>query len=471
MRRPIRIQLLLPTLSVVILAIVLASGTSAYLGATQARRQQEESLHRIADTLAKGSFPLTERVLQQASQLSGAEIVFLDMQDRVQSSTLPKVDPRLLRMVQVDDEPQGFSPGSRVVIGGQAYLSDCVATPQRGAAWDPGRLIILYPEDRWGAVTRRATYPALVSGALASLVVVLVTTLLAQRFVRPIQKLGDQTAAIASGRFEPVAVPRRDDEIRDLAVSINRMTQQLNDYEGEVRRSERLRTLGQLGAAVAHQLRNSATGARMAIELHGLSCPEGLDAEALQVALRQLKLMESYLQRFLTLGRPAPEARGPVDLGALAEEVLDLVGPMASHSGVRMEFREASDAVEVEGDREALRQLLVNLVVNAIEAASRESSPQPRAVVLQIGTDRGKAVLAVGDTGPGPDEATRQRMFEPFVTEKPEGTGLGLYVVRQIATAHGGTVGCERKDGKTWFEVQFPLLVRTQEDGTPADCR
>jgi signal transduction histidine kinase len=69
-------------------------------------------------------------------------------------------------------------------------------------------------------------------------------------------------------------------------------------------------------------------------------------------------------------------------------------------------------------------------------------------------------VLGVGDTGPGPADETRGQMFEPFVTEKPEGTGLGLFVVRQIAAAHGGSIGYRRHDGQTWFEAEFPLLVR-----------
>lgn len=247
------------------------------------------------------------------------------------------------------------------------------------------------------------------------------------------------------------------------------MTQQLRDYEQQARRSERLRTLGQLGAAVAHQLRNAATGARMALELHGLSCPEGEQSETIQVALRQLTLMESYLQRFLTLGRSRPEARVAVDLGQLAAEVVELVRPMASHTGVALDLQQPAHAVTLEGEREGLRQLLVNLLVNAIEAASRETSPQPRAVVVRLSDAPGQVVLGVGDSGPGPAEETRARMFEPFVTEKPEGTGLGLYVVREVATAHGGDVHFRRADEKTWFEAVFPRQTRNGDDGTPVD--
>ena len=105
------------------------------------------------------------------------------------------------------------------------------------------------------------------------------------------------------------------------------MTEKLSRYEDEVRRSERLRTLGQLGAGMAHQLRNAATGARMAIELHRRECPAGQSDEALGVAMRQLRLMESYLQRFLTLGRGRPLPHQRLRLSGLLEDALELVRP------------------------------------------------------------------------------------------------------------------------------------------------
>ena len=188
-------------------------------------------------------------------------------------------------------------------LAGRVYLSQRTAIVGRGPGGESGSLVVLYSQERWSAATWQAAYPALVAGAVAVLAVVVVTTLLAQRFVRPIRRLGDQTARIAQGDFTPVGVGKVDDELRDLAVSINRMTERLGQYEREVRRSEQLRTLGQLGAGMAHQLRNAATGGRMAIELHQRQCAAA-GAEDLEVALRQLRLMESYLQRFLTLSRP-----------------------------------------------------------------------------------------------------------------------------------------------------------------------
>ena len=323
---------------------------------------------------------------------------------------------------------------------------------------EPGSLVVLYPEDLWTAKMYQAAYPALLAGTIAAGVAVAITTLLARRLVRPIREVGVQTAAIARGDFTRVAVSRRNDEIRDLAESINRMTERLAQYEGEVRRNERLRLLGQLGAGMAHQLRNAATGGRMAIELHQRHCPIGPKDEPLDVALRQLRLMESYLQRFLSLGGPPSAARESVDIERLIEDVLALVRPACAHAGIDLQFNRPSQPLHLHGDSEALRQLLVNLALNAVEAAGGEVGARSRILITADRAGQGRGTVCVQDSGPGPSDEVQGRLFEPFVTGKPEGIGLGLFVARQIAEAHRGQIAWHRRDGMTCFTFEFPLL-------------
>ncbi len=269
MRRPIQIQLLVPTLSVVVLAIALASGAGGYFGAMRQRQSQEESLRRVVSTLTEGGFPLTEWVLQRMSGLSGAEFVFLDTNQKVLARTLSLTSEDERRLAGLpfgkqsgETEHRAMGAQPSLELAGRVYLCQRTAIVGRGPGAVSGSLVVLYSQERWSAAMWEAAYPALVAGAVAVLAVVVVTTLLARRFVRPIRRLGDQTARIAQGDFTPVGVGKVDDELRDLAVSINRMTERLSQYEREVRRSEQLRTLGQLGAGMAHQLRNAATGGR-----------------------------------------------------------------------------------------------------------------------------------------------------------------------------------------------------------------
>ena len=320
-------------LSVVVVAIGLVIAAGAYLSSLHTRQQQEENLRRLVTTLASVPFPLTDGVLRQMAGLSGGEFILLDNFRHIQSKTLSVPEGEIQSLLAI---PEGLElkTGYRVILGGQAYLGHRVPSAGAPPATESGSLVVLYGEDRWGSGIRQAAYPALAAGGVATVMAVLSTTVLAQRFVRPIRQLDLQAATIADGRFQPVAVPGRNDEIRDLALSINRMTERLSRYEAEVRQNEQLRTLDRLGAGMAHQLRNSATGARMAIELHQRECSLGAGRESLDVALRQLRLMESYLQRFLGLGRAGPMIRKTVDLACVLEEVLDLVRPRASTVGL-----------------------------------------------------------------------------------------------------------------------------------------
>jgi signal transduction histidine kinase len=470
MRRPIQIQLLVPTLSVVVLAIALASGASGYFGAMRQRQSQEESMQRVVSSLTKSPFPLNATLLKQVSGLSGADFAFLDTKNAVLARTLsltPEDEQRLA------DLPGGKEPGEsqRGEMGAQpslelsngVYLAQRTAiVVGRGPAGESGSLVVLYSQERWSKAMWQAAYPALVAGAVAVAAVVVVATLLARRFVRPIRRLGDQTARIAQGDFTPVGVGKVDDELRDLAVSINRMTERLGRYEREVRRSEQLRTLGQLGAGMAHQLRNAATGGRMAIELHQRQCagaghpPAG--GEDLEVALRQLRLMESYLQRFLALSRPKRQMHERVPLAAVVDDVCALVRPACLHAGIELTALKPAEPPCVQGDAEELRQLLVNLALNAVDAASGRQQSPARIVVALETIDASRCALCVRDSGPGPSAEISARLFEPFVTAKPEGTGLGLFVARQIAEDHGGSIRWQRCDGMTEFRVELPLV-------------
>ncbi len=153
MRRPVQIQLLLPTLSVVVLAIVLASGASAYVGAVRARQAQEDSLSRVVATLSEAKFPLSEPVLRQMSGLSGAEFIFVDRQHRVRAATLPPAANELRRLEQwpSDPLPAGAAFGlwatrPGIELGGRMYLIRRVPISGRGPDPVPGSLVVLYSE-------------------------------------------------------------------------------------------------------------------------------------------------------------------------------------------------------------------------------------------------------------------------------------------------------------------------------------
>lgn len=462
----------MPVLAVVVLAIAVASVTTAWLAADWARTRQAENVQRVAATLAAAEFPLTTNVLAQLRGLSGGEFVAIDAQARIVAATL-EPDRQLIELLARLAEPsrrvEAWQP---TPLAWRDHTYDCVRVAVADGARGDGAVsvVLLLPDDHWWSTSWQVVFAPLALGAIAAAAAALVVSLLAGRLVRPIQRLGAHTGAIAAGRFDPLPLPDRDDEVRDLARAINDMAARLAQFERQVRRSEQLRTLGQLGGGLAHQLRNSATGARMALDVYRRRHADDPPHEALAIVDRQLSLIEAYLQRLLALGRGPSERRAPVALADLAGDVLSLVEPVCRHAGVSLSYARPADPLIVEADADGLRQVLVNLVQNAIEAAAE--SPSPRAVEVVLEPCAGHGVrLAVGDTGPGPAACVQDAMFEPLVTTKPDGAGLGLAVVRSMVAEYGGHVRWRREAGQTWFECEMFPQPSEAGLGTSADCR
>lgn len=449
---------MLATLLIVTTAIVLACGASVYLAVSVAARSKAEELSRIEKPLTQANYPLTENVLRQMRGLSGAEFVLLDADRRVVLTTieLNAEDWAVLQSKPIRQRIESLAEAPELRLAGRAYFGQIVPA-QRGTSTSTGHLlVVLYGKDQWWAIARQVALPIIGAGLVAILLAVGLTTLIAGWLVRPIEALRAQSERIAAGQFEPVALTPRNDELADLAISINRMTERLQQYEKEVRQSEQLRTLDQLGAGMAHTLRNAATGARLAIEIFQRQNTQAAHSESLGTALHQLELMESFIQKFLRLGRRTSQTLTSLDLVEVVDGALQLVRPAFDHAHVRLETHCPPEPIIVEGDPESLRELTLNLLLNALEATSgtRGSDTFVRLEIVTAEEDR--VEIRVIDSGPGPAPDTSKRMFEPFVSEKPEGTGLGLHLSRQIAEAHGGSIRWEREDEHTMFVVCLP---------------
>ena len=466
MRRPIQQQLLIPMLVVVLTGVAVASIAGAWIGARFAREQEQDNLRRLAATLADAGFPLSQNVLRKMAGLSGADFVVLGPDGQVLTATIELSEGETAELRRLDQtKPMtGPPPDLTLVLSAGRYRAARLPVRIAQSRHELQSLYVLYPEEHWDRVARRAAWPPLVAGLVAASIAIGLTIFLARRFTSRVRQLSEQAATVAAGTFSSTSLPHTDDELRDLAIALNRMSEQLGDYEEHVRRSERMKTLGQLGAGIAHQLRNSATGALMALEFHQADLPASTDRESLDVALRQVRLMETSLKRFLRLGRGEQFPTQPVDLGTLVDDTLPLVEPACRHANIQLQWtRPESDAVVI-GESDSLQQMLLNLLVNAIEAAT-DPTGKPGLIRVELhqtpatGNQPRTIQLAILDSGPGPDRTMESRLFEPFATNKPDGTGLGLSVAREIADAHAATLRWYRVQDMTCFEVSFAITA------------
>lgn len=481
-RWTIQRRFLTPVMSIVVAALAISSGLTAWWSASSARQFEEERLARVVQTLTVRGFPLTEPVLDRMRGLSGADFVVTDRLGLGTAATLAMTPDDRAVLADWFHEPITSEPGARrqIALAGHAYLAERVALDMSSSTADAAWLVVLSPQDHWWTTNRRAILPPLAVGLGACVTLILAIALVARRLSRPIRALGRHASAVADGVFRPLELETGTHELQELVRALNQMVERLARYEDQVRRHERLRTLGQLSGGIAHQLRNAATGARMALELHRRDCAAPSDDEALEILGRQLTLIESYLQRFLTLGRgPSPTnvLRPPetVTLSEVIEGVVGLVHPICRHADVELDCDLPAATLKVSGDPHALEQLLINLVLNAIEAARHPGLSRHAVGVALSQQENQCAVIRVTDTGLGPAEQVSAQIFEPLVSEKPDGTGLGLSVAREIAVAHEGEIAWRREcdesgEGVTCFEVKLPLLSESCH-GAIIGCR
>lgn len=225
--------------------------------------------------------------------------------------------------------------------------------------------------------------------------------------------------------------------------------------ERAVLRAETLAEVGHVAAGMAHELRNPLTAIKMLVQTNREEAEaQGVRAEDLNVIEQEILRMEGRLNVFIDFARPPKPERWRLDLATVVDQTLTLVGGRARKQRVALRFTPPPSPVEVEADGEQIRQLLVNLALNALDV-------MPRGGVLEIelrAEDDGDHVeLAVLDTGPGIDPRHLSRLYEPFFTSKEAGLGLGLAVSQRIAQDHGGRLrAMNRPQGGACFVLRLP---------------
>jgi signal transduction histidine kinase len=444
-RLGIRYRLLVP-LGLLLVGVVGASLWSARVAGRRAEDRVAAQVQHVSQTLSKGNFPLKPLVLEQMKGLSGAEFFFVPASGPAMTTFAAGVPEVPSEGAFAGDPELGIGPLVRV--RGEEYRCRRLVLPETHP--DAGGVVyIFFPETLLKEAIADAERPSML-GLIFGLVAVVLTFAIGQRLVGRIRALEKRTRQIAGGDFSPMPLPRANDELRDLTASVNDMADRLAKLNQAVERTERLRLTSQLASGLAHQLRNGVTGAKLAVQVY-LADHGDQDTEALDVTLRQLNLMESNLRRFIDLGRPGSAQRVKCSLTQILSDVTELHRPRCKHAGIDLKWEPPTEEYSIIGDAGQLADLFVNLVGNAVDAVGSNGG-----VAVSILTEGDRIAVEVSDSGPGPSPEVAARLFEPFVTGKPEGIGLGLAVARHAVEAHGGRITWRREGGRTVFRVELP---------------
>jgi signal transduction histidine kinase len=235
---------------------------------------------------------------------------------------------------------------------------------------------------------------------------------------------------------------------------LSQVYRELQENFERMKRAERLYAIGQLSAGLAHEIRNplgSIEGAAAILQRD--AGPDERRREFLEIIQKECRRLNRLLSNFLDFARPRPPDYQSVDVSALLDSVISLASHAVGREGIRLRKELSADLPPIQSDPEQLKQVILNLAINAIQAM-----PEGGEIVIAARHRGGQVVLEVRDQGCGISAEHLDRIFDPFFTTKENGTGLGLSVAHQIVTQHGGVLTAESNpDRGMTFSVRLPL--------------
>jgi signal transduction histidine kinase len=399
--------------------------------------------------------------------------------------------PTLVSSPEATGEPVDGARVKRVVETGrpQTFVVDGAAgkalhslMPLRGRRGEiRGVLEVVFLLTSVETRVKRATQDVLVRIGMLALGLALLTGLVLQRQVlHPLSKLTRYMRALGEGKPEPPLAVRRRDEIGALAEAFNRMAEQLDaarqqivadsertlELEQQLRQAETLAVAGKLTSGIAHEVGTplNIISGRAEILLRSLP-PDHRGRPDLEVIVGQIDRISGIIRSLLdTVRQQKPEIQ-PLALAPLVQRLIRLLDPTARRRGITLSGQVAEDLPALAADPNQLQQVLLNLLMNALEAAPRGGRIAVEAWACPHDGRPGIA-LTVADTGSGIPPEALNKIFQPFYTTKPQGqgTGLGLSICRDIVRDHGGTLTVQSRVGQgSVFTVWLP-----QPDGGSA---
>jgi len=256
--------------------------------------------------------------------------------------------------------------------------------------------------------------------------------------------------------------------LQGMSGQIGAVIARLRQSEREVMRAEQLAKVGQMAAGIAHELRNPLMSMKLLVQVAADGTPATLTRRDLAVLEEEITRLERLTQTFLDFARPPQLEPQRFDLGQLLGQTLTLVAARAEQQDTRLACRLPSQPILVRADPCQVRQVLVNLLLNALDAV-----PLGGSVLIELnesaaeeaaGAVQGWLSIQVSDSGCGLPSQLGNRIFEPFVSTKTTGLGLGLSICKRIAEAHGGDLHAENRPGAgAAFTFRLPSTLCVTE--------
>ena len=427
-----------------LVALVTTSASAFVAVSVMSRALQSRVETQIGNTAAvvsQSDFALNASILRSVKAITGADVITYDTGGRVVAATIDlKARDALVATVIAQDATRlalsGAADGAPIVrqmdCGTPCYVA------YRRVATRPDIVVAVVAEtSELSAATRRLAATVVIGAALSLMAMILVSQFVARRVTAPIDDLVAFTREVLpDGSQHRAAVG--EDEIGRLGGAFNEMLDRLDRSRDALVRSEKVALAGLMAARVAHDIRNPLSSIKMQTQLVGARLRDDAETQAIVAAvLRDIQQVETVVRDLIELARPGELKRRPVPLNDLVRDVVSQLSLQLTYRKIVVDLALADALPLISLDPDRFRQALVNVVGNAADAMPTGGTVR---VLTRVGDGGSTVVLDVCDDGTGIDPAIRDRIFDPFVSTKRDGVGLGLVNAKAVVESHGGTI-------------------------------
>ncbi|MEJ2313491.1 MAG: ATP-binding protein [Nitrospirota bacterium] len=273
------------------------------------------------------------------------------------------------------------------------------------------------------------------------------------RLIRPIIQLKEDVDKIADQGLDIEIQTGRSDEIGKLSTAFNDMVVKLRKSFAERERLSRLAATGELSATLAHEIKNPLNAISGAATYIGKNYKGSLIKDFIKIINEEVGRINKLTTSLLNFAKPLKPEPAPTDVNRLAEETVALMRQECEEQGLRLETRLQEGVPDVSLDYGQIKQVLINLILNAVDAVGQDG-------VIRVSTvsSDSRVLLSVEDNGTGIPEGELENIFNPFHTTKARGTGIGLAISRKAVKEHGGDITVKSEPGKgSVFTISLPV--------------